>query len=724
MARNTSTSWRNKGSGNKGSSGGGSRKQLTTAYTKKVEQEKKKTTTVLTAAQKKALKAEVDKAKKQLKNPTIYKKTYGIDKKDIKTTPKKPVYKTPLSNGKTNSQKSFSEKTALATERARKVSRGNYNNTGSRNGNKVGARGKVRKEMQDKYMPAKGGVNMTAGNLGKAAVEESTWIGALSRLGSDGRYGNTLGNMAYTNTGKEKDRYGLLDKTADLSTVLGLGMLGKAAKGAKLAKVAKLANAGDDFLDTYKLGKGASSVAAINKARLAGKGAGGLGLLEDAKKSANLVQAGDNVKDITKVAKASGTAKGITKAGKGANGVAKSGKAADTAMAIKNVNKANKATNGMDTALGLKKGSKVSQVANQLTNITPVSRVAKMGTSINTLPQMDDFLKMQKASMVTKGINGVGNAVKPLNVADEILQGLPTMKNAKKVGDAANTVDNVADASRIGNTADNVADGVKGTGGSGKGKLGKDMADTPEKPNGLSGNNHIPMLGKKALIGLGAGTLGIGGILGANALGWIGDGTDDRDPNDENKKRNKNTDPNGNGSYSPVGGGFPDIGGSINKDGFRKQIDDAINGNPDGGGDPYVDEDGDGMNGELEGYLNQFMDSYAPYLNAEYAKIDAQMTADISLMREQLAARGIFNSDLAISMEQAIRNEAANTKKSLAAEVMQSAMQSAMEMYNQNQQMMWEREQQNTANKQWQTETNMDWKKWEDQMAFNKWQYS
>lgn len=85
--------------------------------------------------------------------------------------------------------------------------------------------------------------------------------------------------------------------------------------------------------------------------------------------------------------------------------------------------------------------------------------------------------------------------------------------------------------------------------------------------------------------------------------------------------------------------------------------------------------------------MEDIMSSYGPYLETQYAAIDAQVEQDILAMREQLAARGMFNSDVALSMEQKIREAGAQQKDALYGQILSEAYGMALE-YKQNQDQM------------------------------------
>lgn len=60
--------------------------------------------------------------------------------------------------------------------------------------------------------------------------------------------------------------------------------------------------------------------------------------------------------------------------------------------------------------------------------------------------------------------------------------------------------------------------------------------------------------------------------------------------------------------------------------------------------------------------MEQIMEPYKPQLDAIYAQIDQQTEQEILQLREELAARGIYNSDAAIGMENEIRESARQQK--------------------------------------------------------------
>ena len=68
--------------------------------------------------------------------------------------------------------------------------------------------------------------------------------------------------------------------------------------------------------------------------------------------------------------------------------------------------------------------------------------------------------------------------------------------------------------------------------------------------------------------------------------------------------------------------------------------------------------------------FDSFMEPYKPYLEAEYARIDAEVEAQIRALREEAAARGLYNSDAMLMMEQEIRAAGEAQKTSLYASVL------------------------------------------------------
>jgi hypothetical protein len=80
-----------------------------------------------------------------------------------------------------------------------------------------------------------------------------------------------------------------------------------------------------------------------------------------------------------------------------------------------------------------------------------------------------------------------------------------------------------------------------------------------------------------------------------------------------------------------------------------------------------------------EGNFESIMDMYAPYIESQYAMIDAATEQQITAYREQMAARGMYNSDAAMTGEQQIRDDAEGRKDSLYQELVMNAYTTAME---------------------------------------------
>jgi hypothetical protein len=97
---------------------------------------------------------------------------------------------------------------------------------------------------------------------------------------------------------------------------------------------------------------------------------------------------------------------------------------------------------------------------------------------------------------------------------------------------------------------------------------------------------------------------------------------------------------------------------------------------------------------ENGGYtVDNIMEVYQPYLESEYARIDAAMEAEIKALREQLAARGMYNSDIAITLEQQIRAKHAGEKTSLYTEILTQAYDKAAEYSYKQEQLDLQRDQ-------------------------------
>lgn len=68
--------------------------------------------------------------------------------------------------------------------------------------------------------------------------------------------------------------------------------------------------------------------------------------------------------------------------------------------------------------------------------------------------------------------------------------------------------------------------------------------------------------------------------------------------------------------------------------------------------------------------FDSFMEPYQPYLESEYARIDAEVEAQIRALREEAAARGLYNADAMLMMEQEIRAAGEAQKTSLYASIL------------------------------------------------------
>ena len=77
--------------------------------------------------------------------------------------------------------------------------------------------------------------------------------------------------------------------------------------------------------------------------------------------------------------------------------------------------------------------------------------------------------------------------------------------------------------------------------------------------------------------------------------------------------------------------------------------------------------------------VENIMASYQPYIEDEQAAIDANVDADITAMKEALSARGILNSDLEVTLEQAIRSKANSDKEAVYSKYFAKAQDTSIE---------------------------------------------
>ena len=102
---------------------------------------------------------------------------------------------------------------------------------------------------------------------------------------------------------------------------------------------------------------------------------------------------------------------------------------------------------------------------------------------------------------------------------------------------------------------------------------------------------------------------------------------------------------------------------------------------------PYIPKLEEVIDPELEqvieengGYtVENLMEVYAPYIESQNAIIDAETEDEVRLYREQMAARGMYNSDVALSGEQAIRQKGQQRKDDIYNEMLMNAQSTAME---------------------------------------------
>ena len=106
-----------------------------------------------------------------------------------------------------------------------------------------------------------------------------------------------------------------------------------------------------------------------------------------------------------------------------------------------------------------------------------------------------------------------------------------------------------------------------------------------------------------------------------------------------------------------------------------------------------LDEELDAVIQENGGYtVDNIMETYAPYLENQNAMIDQQTEQQIIALREQLAARGMYNADIALTLEQQIRDGGEQLKANLYQEVLMNAQQQAMEFERWNAEMALKRD--------------------------------
>lgn len=75
--------------------------------------------------------------------------------------------------------------------------------------------------------------------------------------------------------------------------------------------------------------------------------------------------------------------------------------------------------------------------------------------------------------------------------------------------------------------------------------------------------------------------------------------------------------------------------------------------------------------------FDEIMAQLEPYIQSQYAAVDAETEANIQRMREELAARGILNSDLVVSMEMDLRDQGEAQKDEIYAGIVKDAMTQA-----------------------------------------------
>lgn len=93
-----------------------------------------------------------------------------------------------------------------------------------------------------------------------------------------------------------------------------------------------------------------------------------------------------------------------------------------------------------------------------------------------------------------------------------------------------------------------------------------------------------------------------------------------------------------------------------------------------------IDPELDQIIEENGGYtVENLMEVYAPYIEMQNAEIDAQVEQEIIALREQLAARGMYNSDVALTLEKQIRDGGEARKQEIYMQMFQQAQELAME---------------------------------------------
>ena len=110
--------------------------------------------------------------------------------------------------------------------------------------------------------------------------------------------------------------------------------------------------------------------------------------------------------------------------------------------------------------------------------------------------------------------------------------------------------------------------------------------------------------------------------------------------------------------------------------------------------------------------FDSFMEPYQPYLESEYARIDAEVEAQIRALREEAAARGLYNADAMLMMEQEIRAAGEAQKTSLYASILAEVQakymdyltkkeERAQELYMYETSLDFDRQRADTEDKQW-----------------------
>jgi hypothetical protein len=107
------------------------------------------------------------------------------------------------------------------------------------------------------------------------------------------------------------------------------------------------------------------------------------------------------------------------------------------------------------------------------------------------------------------------------------------------------------------------------------------------------------------------------------------------------------------------------------------------NGLPNTGGfasqDPTLEDTTAEEDTTISDIVGQILDANQEYLDSQYAAIDAQAEDDIAALKETMAARGMFNSDLELSMEQKIKDNAESQKDTLKGNLINQAYSTALD---------------------------------------------